>query len=157
MTFIKPAKNFLLKWLLSSVLTLFVLSCSDKDDPAPAIEEDNLVEATVSGSREVSELRFIIEISGQDIDAGIFLYDIDIYNVIYTTTYKGQEIEASGLVLLPRTTDELPMISFQRGTIVRQADAPSVKSKNSEEVISYAALASMGFIAVVPDMIGFGE
>lgn len=157
MTFIEPAKSALLKWLSAPWLLIFFFSCADKDDPTPQVEEDNLVEATVTGTREAAELRFLIEVSGMDIDPAIVLYDVDIYNVTYITTYKGQEIEASGLVVLPKTPDDLPMISFQRGTTVRQSDAPSLRSKNSEEVISYAALASMGFITVVPDMIGFGE
>ena len=158
MTFIKFSRNFSVKWLLSAALTLFMLSCSDKDDPAPPIEEeDNLVEATATGSRGADELKFFIELSGRDIDPAIFQYDVDVYNVVYTTTYKDQQIEASGLIFLPNTTDELPMLSFHRGTTVRQADAPSVRSKSSEEVISYTAIASMGFITVVPDMIGFGE
>jgi pimeloyl-ACP methyl ester carboxylesterase len=157
MTFIRPAKSALLKWLFAPALVIFIFSCADKDDPAPRVEEDNLVEATVTGSREAAELRFLIEVSGMDVDPAIILYDVDVYNVIYTTSYKGLEIEASGLVLLPKTPVDLPMISFQRGTTVRQSDAPSLRSKSSEEVISYAALASMGFITVVPDMIGFGE
>lgn len=157
MTFINFAKSAWLKWLLSGAMILTIFSCSDKEDPAPPVEEDNLVESAVTGSRGAAELRFFIELSGRDIEPEIFQYDVDVYNVVYTTTYKDQEIEASGLILLPKTTDELPMISFQRGTIVRQADAPSIQSKSSEEVISYAALASMGFITVVPDMIGFGE
>lgn len=48
------------------------------------------------------------------------------------------------------------MISFQRGTIVEQSAAPSIQGLQSESVVSYSALASMGFITVVPDLIGFG-
>jgi pimeloyl-ACP methyl ester carboxylesterase len=49
------------------------------------------------------------------------------------------------------------MISYQHGTIVRHSDAPSVQPANDFEVVSYAALSSIGFILAVPDMIGFGE
>ena len=83
---------------------------------------------------------------------------MDVYKVIYTTNYQDSEVNASGLVLLPKTTGNgLPMISFQHGTIVRNADAPSLQPRESEQVISYAALASMGYIMVVPDYLGFGE
>lgn len=151
-----PAKKFFTWWLpvLSAVL---IFSCSDKDDPKPLQDEGYLVEATVTGSRAAAELQFFIQFSGRDIDPALFDYDVDIYNVVYKTTYRDEEILASGLILLPKTTAPVSMVSFQHGTIVREADAPSVLSKNSEEVISYAALASMGFIAVIPDMIGFGE
>jgi pimeloyl-ACP methyl ester carboxylesterase len=156
MTLFTAESNNYHHWLFIALI-IFIVSCSEKDEPAPPAEEDNLVEATVTGSRTAAELKFFIQLSGRDIDPEIFAYDVDIYNVVYTTTYKDAEIEASGLVILPKTTSSLPMISFQHGTIVKQSDAPSVQSKSSQDVISYTALASMGFITVVPDLIGFGE
>jgi pimeloyl-ACP methyl ester carboxylesterase len=138
-------------------LFIFVISCSEKDDPTPPAKEDNLINATATGSRTAAELKFFIQLSGRDIDPEIFVYDVDVYNVVYTTMYHDAEIEASGLVVLPKTTASVPMISFQHGTIVEQSHAPSVQSKSSQEVISYTALASMGFITVVPDLIGFGK
>ena len=147
----------LLKWLGTIFLVLAFLSCSDKDDPTPEPEENNLVEASVTGTWPVAQLKLLIQLSGQDIDPNLLQYDVDIYKVTYKTAYKDSEIHASGLVLLPRTTGTaMPMIGFQHGTIVKQADAPSVQQKESEQVTSYSALASMGFITVVPDMIGFG-
>lgn len=92
-----------------------------------------------------------------DIDPAWFVHDVDIYEVVYTTTYQSEMVEASGLVLLPVSDKALPMVSFQRGTIVRQADAPSLASLNSENIISASALASTGFITVLPDLLGFGE
>lgn len=149
--------NSFRRWL-PIALFLVGISCSEKSEPVPPpIDEDNLVEADVTGSRTAAELKFFIQLSGRDIDPEIFAYDVDVYHVVYTTTYKDAEIEASGLVILPKTATPLPMVSFQRGTIVEQSHAPSVQSKISEEIISYTALASMGFITVVPDLIGFGE
>ena len=156
MTFFKSRNNQNRRWLLAAILIL-VISCSEKEDPVPPADEDNLVEANVTGSRTAAELRFFIQLSGRDIDPEIFAYDVDVYNVVYSTTYQDTEIEASGLVILPKTTTAVPMISFHHGTIVEQADAPSVQSKSSEQVISYTALASMGFITAVPDLIGFGK
>jgi len=102
-------------------------------------------------------LQVFIQFSGRDIDPNLFEYDVDIYKVVYKTTYQNSEINASGLILLPKTTMPVSMISYQHGTIVRKSDAPSVQPASSEEVISYSALASMGFITAVPDYIGFGE
>lgn len=146
------------KWLGIFLLTVFIASCNEKDpDPTPPLEEDNLVEATLIGTRPAAELQFLIQFSGRNIDPAFFEYDVDVYQVVYTTTYKDSEINASGLILIPKTTDPVSMISFQHGTIIQQTDAPSLQSMQELEMISYAAMSSMGFITVVPDMIGFGE
>lgn len=148
---------FFLKWFFITLCTAILISCADDEDPLPAAEEDNLVQATLKGTRSAAELRFFIEVSGMDLDPGWFANDVDIYEVIYTTRYRDEEIDASGLVLLPRTNAALPMVSFQRGTVVRRTEAPSKTSLNSEAIISAAALSSTGFITVIPDLLGFGE
>lgn len=144
------------KWLIITVFSVLILSCSDEKDPLP-VPDDNLVSATLKGSRSAAELRFFIEVSGMDIDPEWFDHDVEIYEVVYTTTYQEEIVEASGLILLPVADGPVPMVSFQRGTIVRQADAPSRASLNSESIISASALASTGFITVLPDLLGFGE
>ena len=148
---------FIRKWFLALCLVAISISCSDSNDPEPQPDRGNLVEATHAGSWAAVQLKLFIQLSGRDIDAELFDFDVDVYRVVYKTTYQDDEIEASGLIILPKTTTEVPMISFQHGTIVEQSDAPSVQDTESEQVISYAALASMGFITVVPDMLGFGE
>ena len=142
---------------LAFIASVFFFSCSDRGDPAPKPDEGNLVEAFVRSTTTAAQLQFFIQFSGRDIDPALFKYDVDIYKVVYKTTYRESDINASGLIVLPKTTASLPMISYQHGTIVRQSQAPSVQPTSSEEVTSYAALASMGFITVVPDFIGFGE
>jgi pimeloyl-ACP methyl ester carboxylesterase len=147
------------KWLYIFFMVVLLVSCSEnEDDPKPGPEENNLVEASTTGSWAAAQLKLFVQLSGRDLNTDLLAYDVDIYKVIYKTTYQDTEINASGLVLLPKTTgNALPMISFQRGTVVREADAPSLQGKESEQVISYSALASMGFITAVPDLIGFGE
>lgn len=83
--------------------------------------------------------------------------DVILYKITYKTSYKDQEIIASGLVALPKTTQGVPMVSFQHGTIAAHSEAPSVLPVTSQESIVYTGLASIGFIAVVPDFIGFGS
>jgi pimeloyl-ACP methyl ester carboxylesterase len=60
-------------------------------------------------------------------------------------------------VALPQTSVPVGLISFQHGTIVAHADAPSALSASDQELILYAALASPGFIAAIPDYLGFGS
>ncbi len=116
-----------------------------------------LVESTPILTRTAGELRTFLEFSPIDVDPSAIQYDVELHRVKYRTTYKGDEIIASGLAAVPRTTDPIGMISFHHGTIVAHEDAPSVQPINSPNLILYAALASAGFIAVIPDYIGFGE
>jgi pimeloyl-ACP methyl ester carboxylesterase len=76
--------------------------------------------------------------------------------MIYKTTVDNEEIEASGLVIVPTTEGEYPVLSFQNGTNTKNEDAPSENPTNTYyELIEF--ISSMGFIVVIPDYPGFGE
>ena len=152
-----PKEVSFFKWILSVVLAIFIFSCSDNGDSDPQPDENNLVEATSVGSWPAAQLKLLAQLAGRDIDVNLILHDVEVFRVVYKTNYRDTEIEASGLVLLPKATTSVPMISFQRGTLVQQSDAPSIQELQSEDVLSYSALASTGLITAVPDMIGFGE
>lgn len=143
-----------------TVLALvFFSSCSD--DPVDPVVEDNdpvtLIDATPVVQRTAHELKIYLQSSGLQIDPQMLQYDVELFKVNYKTTYKGEEITASGIVVLPATTDSVGIVSFQHGTLVAKKTAPSVQPSNSGELILYAALASVGFVAVIPDYIGFGS
>jgi pimeloyl-ACP methyl ester carboxylesterase len=142
-------------YLLFSLL-LVISSCSDRD-PAPVEQERKLIEATVVSKKTAGQLQLLAQFSGGQIDPSVLKYDVTVYKVTYSTQYKGSEIIASGLVIMPySTTDNFPMLSVQHGTIVEHNAAPSVQSAERYEILLYSALASSGFITVVPDYIGFG-
>ncbi len=85
-------------------------------------------------------------------------YDVEAYKIIYKTTYlEGREIEASGLVILPKTSDVLSVFNYQHGTITSDSDAPSNFSLTSESTLISLPLASLGYMVVAPDYIGYGE
>lgn len=129
-------------------------SCTDEDTGPKRIV---LIDSKLLLNRTAHELRTYLAASTIDIDENLLQYDVDVYKVSYKTTYKGSDVTASGIVVLPRTEDEVPMISFQHGTIVSQNAAPTGLPLNSNELILYAALSSTGFIGVMPDYIGFGD
>mgnify|MGYP005822088567 CR=1 FL=1 len=144
---------------LSSFL-LFLLvftSCQHDDDGGPSVKYSNLKEANLVLARPAGELKGFIALSGIDIPVEAIKYNTEIYTVTYLTEYKGQEITASGLVVIPTTDEPVGMMSFQHGTISANSEAPSATSLRSNSLILYAALASTGFITVVPDFIGFGS
>lgn len=136
---------------------IILASCSNNDDPIPVVVERQLISATFQDTKTAAEIQLLIQLSGRNLSPTIFKYDVNQYKVTYRTTYKDQSIEASGIVVLPVTKDPVSMLSFQHGTIVEYSDAPSALNENDPELYLLAALASTGFVTVVPDYIGFGE
>ncbi|HYG01101.1 MAG TPA: lipase family protein [Chryseosolibacter sp.] len=134
-------------------LCIFASGCSKEDDP---IKDSLIVEADIVNSRSAAELKAYLYLSGFDIDPAAMKYDVDVIKVAYESTYKGKPIVASGLIVLPKTSDPVGMVSFQHGTISTQAEAPSVQPSDSFQLLIAAALSSTGLIAVIPDYIGFG-
>ncbi|QSE98633.1 alpha/beta hydrolase family protein [Fulvivirga lutea] len=148
------------RYLSAVLLLLFTLvlsSCDNSDDetqPEPQIE--NLEDGTRLTEISIANLSGLIGLFGipelSDL-ADQLNYDIVGYEVTYTTTYLGEEITASGLVTFPETTDPVPMLSFQNGTIASNDEAPT---NNQSEFFTFSAIASTGYIFVIPDYIGFG-
>ncbi len=82
--------------------------------------------------------------------------DVSIYKMVYKTSINGQELKASGLVCVPSTPGEYPVLSFQNGTNTLNADAPSeFPSDYTYQLIE--SVASMGYVVVIADYPGFGE
>lgn len=139
-------------WRLFPLLfILLVVGCNDEPE-----KEKALVTSSKFLGRSASELKTFLSASAFSFKDEI-QYDVDLYKVTYNTTYKDQRIIASGVVILPKTSVNVEMISFQHGTISAQSQAPSNLPINSTELILYSALASTGMVVVVPDYIGFGE
>jgi len=83
-------------------------------------------------------------------------YSVQIFSIIYKTHFKGEEIEASGLVCVPFAGGTFPIISFQNGTLTLHANAPTVNPLNFNYMV-LEAMASNGYIILIPDNIGFGS
>jgi predicted esterase len=150
-------KNFLFQNSAVAFIAIILLTnaCSSDDSPEPA-EQQYLVNAELVYTTTAEELKVLVQFSGIDVNPNEFLYDIEIYKVTYKTSYDGSSINASGLMALPKTNAGVAMLSFHHGTITNRADAPSNFSPSDFNTISYAAMASVGFIGVIPDYLGFG-
>lgn len=138
---------FLLVWI--------AFSCSDDgpEDVTPNgprfLEDSESVQAYSS-----TLVRNLATFNGYSSLASTLHYDVVVYDITYRTDYLGQTVWASGLVGLPATTEEVPMLSFQRGTITSDNEAPT------HDLFTYgllAGLASGGYIFLIPDLLGFGE
>jgi Secretory lipase len=82
--------------------------------------------------------------------------DISIYKILYKTTVNGNQINASGLICVPKKPGAYPVLSFQNGTNTVNASAPSESPLNSNyQLVEF--IASMGYVVVIADYPGFGE
>lgn len=84
-------------------------------------------------------------------------YGVWVYKVSYKTKFKNKDVVASGVVCVPMTdsADPFPLLSFQNGTNTLHSKAPSLNI-DDEDFLLIQAVASMGYIVVIPDYLGFG-
>lgn len=85
------------------------------------------------------------------------LYAVTSYRLEYHTIgAEGQIVRASGLVSVPvkAAGARSPVLSYQHGTIFRDAEAPSNNAVASEVAV---VMASLGYIVVAPDYVGYGS
>lgn len=151
--------NFLNRILQLMILIVVATACDvDEDqDPTPSEDPKTLVDATLVYTISASQVQLVAELSGYDVDFSKFVSDVDIYKVTYHTEYKGEDVVASGLISLPKNATSAPMLSYQHGTITRDADAPSNFSASKPEAIIAGAFSSSGFVTVIPDYVGYGS
>ncbi|GHN01939.1 hypothetical protein WSM22_34280 [Cytophagales bacterium WSM2-2] len=142
------------KQIVFACVLLFLIACSKHEETFVPV---TLVTANDQLGRTSGELKSFIGQSGLKLSTSLLQYNVELYSVTYKTTYLGKTITASGLVILPQTTASVGMVCFSHGTIASHAEAPSVLPLNSTELILYSAMASPGYIAVIPDFIGFGS
>ena len=144
--------------MIAAVMLFAVQSCKEKTDPF----DDNIY--LVSSQRELTYTKGNIEtllnlakiaypqVSEiiSDVNSGVI-----VYSVTYNTTFKGEDVVASGLIAVPSEPGSYPVLAFQNGTNTLYADAPSV----FPEYQLYQLLecsASTGYIVVMADYLGFG-
>jgi pimeloyl-ACP methyl ester carboxylesterase len=148
--------------LLSARTALFILflsstiSSCDSDSPEPEIVPEVLVDADMIASKSKEDIASFVKTTGLPFPASEIKYDVSVYRITYKTTFKDAAIVASALVMLPDTQDDLAMLSFQHGTIAANSEAPSLTSSSASIMNFYGAMATVGFVGVAPDLIGFG-
>ena len=134
--------------------------CSkDSSSPAeaPAAVETHLVNSTLIGEYSPSVL--VSRVSSIPLAGALVRYPVRVYKLTYTTrNTDGQQVTASGALLVPVTTTPLPLISYQHGTIRPDDEgrAPSYYSASSEVYSAVSVLASTGYVVSAPDYIGYG-
>ncbi len=128
----------------------------EQPEPPPGEGAGTLQGATLLGTVSTSELREAIAEKDSRVSGLQPLYAVTSYRVEYSTIgSQGQSVRASGLVSVPvkAAGSKSPVLSYQHGTIFRDAEAPSNNAVASEVAV---VMASLGFIVVAPDYVGYG-
>ena len=156
--------NFKIYYLIFSVLFFIVEGCkTSTTDPSP-VADKYLVSSNLIGTYSKADLTLRAgSLTGNAdpitiaIVTSLLKYDIKAYKIIYKTkNTDGTEIQASGALIIPNTTDAIPMISQQHGTIRSDTQAPSNYQANSESYTTASIFGSNGFIVACPDYLGYG-
>ena len=157
-----------ISWSLLLVLFVGFTAChKDGNDDKTETTDEVLVSSTLATSLSQSFIQSALTLlENQYPDAaGLTSFvqsGVNVYKVTYKTTFEGDELIASGLVAVPATSGQYPVLSFQNGTNLLYSDAPSKNyafnpddPENTTVVLE--CMASLGFVIVIPDYPGFGS
>lgn len=152
----KQIKPFRIYLLIAVVAGLAMNSCTKKDDPAIA---ENQYFLTSSLKTTISKQQVLTNFTSLSPEAAAIAFfiksEVKVEKLTYKTTFRGKNIQASGLVCLPKEPGNYPILSFQNGTNTEYIKAPTLNyDKDFFPIIE--SVASLGFIVVIPDYIGFG-
>lgn len=138
-------------------IAFYVTGCTPTStDPQPGIDQylvSSTTVATLTREQLATQAATVNPAYALLLHQGIVAMKL----VYKTKNWDGSAIQASGLLIIPNTTDAVPMISQQHGTIFSDADAPSNFGPQSEAFQYASIFSSIGYIIACPDYIGFGE
>jgi pimeloyl-ACP methyl ester carboxylesterase len=148
-------------------LLLFAAACGGSspgpEDPAPPLA---IVETTGPGRLEgAAQLNRVaradivdaVHAAGSRTPMLAPVYEVANYRLSYLTTdAQGSQIVASGLVSVPLKAAGAtsPLLAYQHATIYKDAEAPSNNAVAAEPAV---ILASLGFIVIAADYVGYGD
>ena len=157
----------------AAVLTVALAACGggksddDKNDNAgngdsqPVQPADPTTQGRFEAARSLGTVA-LADINAAVAEKGLYLenlqprYAVTSYRIEYLTVgATGQTVKASGLVSVPNKPAgaKSPVLSYQHGTIFRDAEAPSNNAVASEISV---VMASLGYIVLAPDYVGYG-
>lgn len=146
--------------LLFILLTVFLTEgCQKEETTSPS--NNYLVSFTKVNNYSASFIKLLLgtmsaAYPGIDTLISDCKYGIDLYSITYHTKYKGARITASGLVAVPVSPDDFPILSFQNGTNTYKFNAPTVNPSDPMYTLM-EMMASHGYVVVIADYLGFGS
>ena len=146
---------------LASVLLplLLMQSCSEKE-PDPFADNLFLVSSDLEFMRTKENMVTLLNYAAilypevaeliPEVKSGV-----NIYSITYNTTFMGEDVLASGLVMIPSVPGAYPVLSYQNGTNTLNANAPSV-DPDYQAYQFLQCVASTGYVVMLADYLGFG-
>ena len=147
--------------LAAMVLTLSACGGGDSPStPSPLVpgvaNAGQLKDATPINTVTLADLTAAVGAAGSKLPGAVPRYAVTSWRLTYVTSDGfGREVIASGLVSVPVKPDgaRSPVLSYQHATIYKDAQAPSNQVAATEPPV---VLASLGFIVVAADYVGYG-
>jgi pimeloyl-ACP methyl ester carboxylesterase len=141
---------------ISGVLLLSATACkTNLPDPDPIVFEV-MEDTTLLNTFQPEFVKGLISAAGMNHLSDKIKYPMQVYRVSYHTTYKGEDILASGLVCFPTgVTEEVPLLSGHHGTTSNDLKAPSNFSFAKQQYTLMEFFANAGYVTLIPDYIGF--
>ena len=144
--------------LLSCAIIGFQFCSKDENTPVlpTTYERGEIAQSNSIGILTTNDIQQIL--SNANITIPFTLsYSVETISInYYSVDGSGKQIIVSGALLIPQGTDNLPLVSIQHGTQTKRDLVASVSPMNSTEGTVGLIMASMGYLVVVPDYLGFG-
>jgi len=141
-------------YLLAAWGGTFLLSCSNDDEPT-ATKPEFFIESNQILELDVAQINSLIALAGITGFDDLIDQPVKVYEMTYLTNYKGELVEASGLLAIPAQAEgPIPILSVQHGTITKASEAPTL---NLAFYLPFASLATAGYVILIPDYLGFGS
>lgn len=141
--------------VLAIILIALIVSCNKEEDKIQW-ERGDIVKASYLIQYPASSIETFIQAMGGQSNLEPE-YDVEITKLVYITIDPdGDLVEASGTVMIPVGTNNLPLLSFHHGTETKR-DLVVSSSLFIGEGIASMAMTSLGFATCVPDYLGLGE
>ena len=141
-------------------MSSLLLNCRNTEEAAVPVAEETpaankyFLSATEGEETARTTLQFFATGFGQSAISALLKYDVKTYTLVYSTTYRGSPVEASGLIMVPvGMKDKAPIVSVQHGTTFEKDEAPSVRGGFQ----GMEFFASAGYVTIMPDYLGYGK
>ncbi|MCW3106418.1 MAG: hypothetical protein JWQ09_924 [Segetibacter sp.] len=148
--------KFFTKTVSYLLISVLIITACQKDTEviAPVPNAEFFVSANSLGTFPKASLQAFAVSAGLGNYTALIKYDVEFYKFIYKTTYKGNQVQASGLLAVPKNVPFVPsIISAQHGTMFKFTDAPS---NFPATFTGFELFAAGGFVTIIPDFIGYG-
>lgn len=143
---------------ISITLILLVIGCSEATGPTDnaSTERGTIIQNTSLGQLSSNEINQMLAAANAAVPLQL-TYNVDVFSMnYYTVDRNGDPVIVSGAILIPVGLNGLPMVSIQHGTQSKSDLVASVSPANSSEGNIGLIMASMGYLVVIPDYLGFG-